>query len=145
MTGQLPFNPGTKGQATKRPVRAAAKAMDKLTPSHDARLLRLERRMTAAEQKWAGCEKTVVDMGNQLESKLAALGTLIEENGLLQRRLDHLENLLKNQNFWILRFPPGISGEIPKVMGATAGLTPQYRGSGVRSHMCVWESRLCKC
>ncbi|XP_072858783.2 zinc finger protein 398 [Pogona vitticeps] len=89
--------------------------MDKLTHSHNARLLHLERRMTVAEQKWAGCEKTVVDMGNQLESKLAALGTLIEENGLLQRRLDNLENLLKNQNFWILRFPPGVKGEIPKV------------------------------
>ncbi|XP_061442252.1 zinc finger protein 398-like [Rhineura floridana] len=94
---------------------SAVEAMDTAVHSHSARLQRLEQRMLAADQRWLGCEKMVVEMGSELESKLATLGTLIEENCLLQRRLDNLENLLKNRNFWILRFPPGVTGEIPKV------------------------------
>ncbi|NXJ35556.1 ZN783 protein, partial [Ciconia maguari] len=74
-------------------------------------LQELRSRTERAERRLLACENLVGELG----SNLAALGSLLQEYGQLQQRLDNMENLLKNRNFWILRLPPGSRGEVPKV------------------------------
>ncbi|KFM01404.1 Protein ZNF783, partial [Aptenodytes forsteri] len=74
----------------------------------------LRSRTERAERRLLACENLVGELG----SNLAALGGLLQEYGQLQQRLDNVENLLKNRNFWILRLPPGSRGEVPKAPAA---------------------------
>ncbi|NXK00453.1 ZN783 protein, partial [Corythaixoides concolor] len=74
-------------------------------------LQELRSRTERAERRLLACENLVGELG----SNLAALGGLLRDYGHLQQRLDNVENLLKNRNFWILRLPPGSRGEVPKV------------------------------
>ncbi|NXQ98094.1 ZN783 protein, partial [Sagittarius serpentarius] len=74
-------------------------------------LQELRSRTERAERRLLACENLVGELG----SNLASLGSLLQEYGQLQRRLENVENLLKNRNFWILRLPPDSRGEVPKV------------------------------
>ncbi|XP_054847265.1 zinc finger protein 398-like [Eublepharis macularius] len=92
-------------------VVGAVQAMERAVEAHALRLLSLEQRSGMAEKRFAACEKALAEMGSQLESRGTVLGTLLQEYGQLQRRLENVENLLKNWNFWVLRVPASSSGE----------------------------------
>ncbi|XP_064911040.1 zinc finger protein 777-like isoform X2 [Columba livia] len=90
------------------PRRRAAQAMGQ---AEAQQLQELWSRTERAERRLLACENLVGELG----SNLTALGSLLQGYGHLQQRLDNVENLLRNRNFWILRLPPGSQGEIPKV------------------------------
>ncbi|KAM6102607.1 uncharacterized protein LJ206_008999 isoform 3-T3 [Theristicus caerulescens] len=102
-------------QDSGTPRRRAAQAMGpRAAAGRQAKaqqLQELQSRTERAEQRLLACENLVGELG----SNLAALGSLLQDYGHLQQRLDNVENLLKNRNFWILRLPPSSRGEVPKV------------------------------
>ncbi|KAM9572875.1 uncharacterized protein ACIB01_002009 [Guaruba guarouba] len=103
--GELRLPRGAAGGGSRISLKTAAV---QTVDAHGSRLLNLESRVAATEKTHLERERTVVDFGNQLESKCAALGTLIQEYGQPQRRVESVENLLKSGNLWILRLPPGV-------------------------------------
>ncbi|XP_060638698.2 uncharacterized protein [Anolis sagrei] len=92
-------------------VVAAIQAVERKVDSYASRLLSLEGQAAATEKKVFEREKSELEVGN----RLAALGSLVQQYGQLRRRVENLENLLKNRDFWILRLPLGPKGEVPKV------------------------------
>ncbi|XP_053914387.1 zinc finger protein 783 [Cuculus canorus] len=99
-------------QASSTPRRRVAMAPRAAAGLTDAQQLReLQSRTERAERRLLACENLVGELG----TKLSAMGSLLQDYGHLQKRLDNVENLLKNRNFWILRLPPSTRGEIPKV------------------------------
>uniref|UniRef100_A0A8B9MLJ8 Uncharacterized protein n=1 Tax=Accipiter nisus TaxID=211598 RepID=A0A8B9MLJ8_9AVES len=93
-------------QESGTPRRKAVQAMGPRASAGQAeaqQLQELRSRTERAERRLLACENLVGELG----SNLAALGSLLQEYGQLQQRLENMENLLKNRNFWILRLPPG--------------------------------------
>ncbi|NXP53458.1 ZN783 protein, partial [Heliornis fulica] len=120
-------------------VVAAVQAVERSVGAQASRLLSLERRTGSTEKKYLDCERMVVEFGKRLESKLAVLGTLLREYGQLQRRLENVENLLKNRNQWALRLPPG--SDVPKVTtesDAASSSAPEW------DNLEEWQRELCK-
>ncbi|NWS77219.1 ZN783 protein, partial [Crotophaga sulcirostris] len=102
-----PSSPVPPPQASSTPRRRAAMA-----PQADAQQLQeLRSRTERVERRLLACEHLVGELG----TKVSALGSLLQDYGHLRQRLDNVENLLRNRNFWILRLPPSSRGEIPKV------------------------------
>ncbi|NWS63881.1 ZN783 protein, partial [Chunga burmeisteri] len=110
----LPFTSAPPPQDSGTPRRRAVQAMGPRATAGQVeaqQLQELRNRTERAERRLLACENLVGELG----SNLAALGSLLQDYGHLQQRLDNVENLLKNRNFWILRLPPSSRGEVPKV------------------------------
>ncbi|XP_064228456.1 zinc finger protein 746-like [Aotus nancymaae] len=119
--------------------------------SQASRLRSLEGRTGTAEKKLADCEKMAVEFGNQLEGKWAVLGTLLQEYGLLQRRLENVEKLLRNRNFWVLKAWSGWATTKPELLAPVerrdqqaAAACPVRRGAGAGAlTQASWKHEFC--
>ncbi|NWV25381.1 ZN398 protein, partial [Origma solitaria] len=123
-------------------VVAAVQALERSVAAHASRLFSLEHRAGTSEKRHLDCEKMVGELGSQLERKCAALGTLMQEYGRLQRRLENMENLLKNRNLWIMRLPPGVEApQAPAVAleNDAAGFSTQEW-----ENLEEWQRELCR-
>ncbi|XP_021020293.1 zinc finger protein 696-like [Mus caroli] len=124
-------------------ILTAVQAVEKKTESQAVHLQNLEVRTGSAEKKLADFEKTAMELSSQLEGKWAVLGTLLQEYGLLQRRLENLENQMQNRNPWVLRLPPSSKDEAPKVSVTTeevSGCFPEQQEGSPED----WQKELCK-
>ncbi|KAL1777797.1 zinc finger protein 398-like [Sigmodon hispidus] len=124
-------------------ILAAVQAVEKKTESQTVRIQSLEIRTGSAEKRLADFEKTAMELSSQLESKWAVLGTLLQEYGLLQRRLENLENQMQTRNSWVLRLPPSSKDEAPKVSVTTeevAGCFPEQQEGSPEDR----QKELCK-
>ncbi|KAJ7428242.1 hypothetical protein BTVI_01104 [Pitangus sulphuratus] len=123
-------------------VVGAVQALERSVAAHASRLLSLEHRAGNAEKKHLEYEKGMGELGNELDSKWTALGNLVQEYGQLQRRLENMENLLKNRNFWVLRLPPG--GGVPKA--PTLVLENDATGFSAQEweNLEEWQRELCR-
>uniref|UniRef100_A0A8C3JJW7 C2H2-type domain-containing protein n=1 Tax=Calidris pygmaea TaxID=425635 RepID=A0A8C3JJW7_9CHAR len=114
-------------------VVAAVQAVERKVESQARRLLSLEGRAETAEKKVSGLEKAVLDFGNRLERKWAALAALVQEN---TRRLEHVERQLQHRGRWAAGNGPGTGGDEAKVTGdgpRVANLPePEWGGSESR-------------
>ncbi|XP_075811076.1 uncharacterized protein LOC142839098 isoform X2 [Microtus pennsylvanicus] len=124
-------------------ILAAVQAVEKKTESQAVHLQSLEIRTGSAEKRLADFEKTAMELSSQLESKWAVLGTLLQEYGLLQRRLENLESQMQTRNSWVLRLPASNKDEAPKVSITTeevAECFPEQQEGGPED----WQKELCK-
>ncbi|MEJ1279612.1 zinc finger protein 398 isoform X2 [Cricetulus griseus] len=124
-------------------ILAAVQAVEKKTESQAVHLRSLEMRTASAEKRLADCEKTATELSSQLEGKWAVLGTLLQDYGLLQRRLENLENQMQNRNSWILRLPDSSKDEASKVSVTTeevTGCSPEQQEGSPED----WQKELCK-
>ncbi|NWS17946.1 ZN783 protein, partial [Pachyramphus minor] len=120
-------------------VVGAVQALERSVAAHASRLLSLEHRAGSAEKKHLEYERGMGELGNQLESKWTVLGNLVQEYGLLQRRLENVENLLKNRNFWVLRLPPGGGAPTLVLENDTTGFSAQEW-----DNLEEWQRELCR-
>ncbi|XP_053117999.1 zinc finger protein 282-like isoform X7 [Hemicordylus capensis] len=124
-------------------VVGAVQAVERTVEAQALRLLSLEQRSGTAEKRFADCEKAVAELGRQLESRWSALGTLLQEYGQLQRRLEDMENLLKSGNFWVRRVPVGAAGEGSKVSATFGDISSHFPREKWES-LEDWQKELCK-
>nr|XP_028607494.1 zinc finger protein 282-like isoform X2 [Podarcis muralis] len=124
-------------------VVGAVQAVERTVEAQALRLLSLEQRSEMAEKRFGDCEKAVAELGTQLDSRWSALETLLQEYGQLQKRLETMEDLLKNGNFWFLKVPVNAAAAASKVSAASGdGSAPFSREKWERLE--DWQRELYK-